>query len=156
MDDVALEDDDALALAHPLEMGGALGEWMEHMLSFERAQPFDQLSRPTYALDASRDTVDALAREELLLDLQKLRKIAKSGPWELEVYRGSRVGMSMVLPDCRGERATLYLQRMGSPSHDALRLVHVYRDRHMVEFEQLDPVSLSEALLLVAQATDSE
>ncbi|WP_433337329.1 DUF4132 domain-containing protein [Spirillospora sp. CA-294931] len=60
----ALPDDALVGVPHPLELGGALGAWVEIFADYEILQPFPQLGRPVHALTSDEAGSDRLARFE--------------------------------------------------------------------------------------------
>ncbi|MEV0132684.1 DUF4132 domain-containing protein [Dactylosporangium sp. NPDC050688] len=59
---VTVADDALIGVAHPLQLGEALGAWAELFADYAIVQPFPQLGRGDYSLTAEERDRDALAR----------------------------------------------------------------------------------------------
>ncbi|NDU72997.1 DUF4132 domain-containing protein [Actinomadura sp. DSM 109109] len=63
-DTVALPDDAAVGIAHPVHLGETLPAWVQVFADYEILQPFPQLGREVHALTGEEKAADRLARFE--------------------------------------------------------------------------------------------
>ncbi|MEV4636666.1 DUF4132 domain-containing protein [Actinoplanes sp. NPDC049548] len=63
-DETTIADDAIVGVAHPLQLGDTLPDWVEMFADYEILQPFPQLSRPTFTLTEQEAASSRLSRFE--------------------------------------------------------------------------------------------
>ena len=150
MEDVRIEDGDALALAHPATLGDATKGWVEHMLSFELTQPFDQLSREVFGLEDARAVIEDALRSRALLDPKVLRRLGREGPYT-DKPSSSWARHAFSLPMRSRDTLSLFLVA-SSTQPDAMELDDMKRRFSPMDLPTLDAVTRSECARVLTLA----
>ncbi|HEY2367119.1 MAG TPA: DUF4132 domain-containing protein [Polyangiaceae bacterium] len=155
-EEVKLPNGAMIGLCHRMEMDEkTLGAWGDHLGRYEMLQPFDQIGRELYAIDAKEKSSTSLDRTKGLsvktgkvlgLEMRGWRKgAAQDAGWVYDMIKHLRVGdteFELTLPLggglCMGWSE-------GTPSDQELgALTITKRDRSRATFDMLPPVIFSE------------
>ncbi|MFB8006850.1 DUF4132 domain-containing protein [Nocardia sp. NPDC056000] len=159
-DPVTIADEMIVGLAHPLDLGDALGEWGEVFADYEILQPFPQLQREVFTLTAEETALGALPRfHNLVIPTGKILGLNRFG-WErgepadggvsCEYFRVLGAGLSVVIDLDPGIIAGIALEF--DKQQIAVRLTDTGNEHYWGRgesthtFGELSPIAASELL----------
>ncbi|GAA2149328.1 DUF4132 domain-containing protein [Actinomadura napierensis] len=160
---VDVHENAAIGLAHPVQLGDALGAWSEVFADYEILQPFPQLGRTVHTLGEAERGSERLERfENLKVPLGTVVGLVNRG-WEIGAPQDAGVqrwisrrvpgnryvvidldpGLYVGEPAASGDHQTLEYAWLGAEATD-----HRYRSTKEapLRFGDLDPVTASEVL----------
>jgi hypothetical protein len=152
-----LPEDARVRLAHPLTLGDQVDEWATVFSDYEILQPFDQLARPAYELSEEERKAGKLTRFEgaktgggpligLLNRGWKFGGPSTRGGYGL--YREFPEGGYVYLDSAPGVHPGYGYDNNTEQTLETVELV-------LPEGETIDPVAISEVLLVIARLTRS-
>ncbi|MFI0350119.1 DUF4132 domain-containing protein [Actinomadura sp. 9N407] len=167
---LTLRDGTRIGLAHPLDLGGALGAWTRVLADYELMQPFPQLHRPVHVLTEAERAVRRLARFQdaaaparavLALEQRGWRRSAPvDGGYQRCLYRKVPSGLFVnvkIDPGMKiGHGADNPEQRLAEIRLDDRPEEGHWSSRDGRTFGDLDPPTASEVLSELAEATARE
>ncbi|MGF1426669.1 DUF4132 domain-containing protein [Kitasatospora sp. LaBMicrA B282] len=171
-DAFTLPDGATVRLAHPLLLGETLPAWSELVADYQILQPFPQLGRPVHRLTPEEATDHRLRRfEEHVVPVGRLLALTKRG-WERGAPQDAGIERWFSKPLGDGVHLVIALEdglwvgNLDESAHQLFRTVWLDRspgdyrpaaaDRYPLRFGDLDPVTASELLADLAEATAEE
>ncbi|MEV0731151.1 DUF4132 domain-containing protein [Polymorphospora sp. NPDC050346] len=162
---ITVADDACVGVAHPVQLGADVSTWADLFDDYQLLQPFPQLGREVHGLTVDERSAVRLARfDGVKASTVRLLALERRG-WRRSGEDGGRQHrMECDLPD--GGRVVVALVpgiMMGAPDHHPEQTFEdvwicraggdEWRDPHDVTFGELDPVSASELLRDLTEAT---